>query len=113
MGFFDTYGAPSSSTKNSKANSTQDILKKAIDIQRSIINGKPVFNGKSKVRSWFKDDAFIPRVGQFTLFDKKSVYIGSADHNKVLTDFENALDKGEFDSFIKEVEKKKNGRLSK
>ena len=113
MGFFDTYGAPISASPARKAKTTQELLRQGIALQRSIINGKPVFNGKSKVRSWFKDDAFIPRVGQFTLFDKKAVYIGSADHNKVLTDFENALDNGEFDSFIKEVEKKKNGRLSK
>jgi len=113
MGFFDTYGAPSSLSKNSKAKTSKELLSQGIAIQRSIINGKPVFNGKSKVRSWFKDDAFIPRVGQFTLFDKKSVYIGSADRNKVLTDFEHALDKGEFDSFIKDIEKKKNGSVSK
>jgi len=47
------------------------------------------------------------------LFDKKYISIGSKDRNTVLTDFENALDKGEFDSFIKDIEKKKMVRASK
>ena len=113
MGFFDTQGAPISASPARKAKTTQELLRQGIALQRSIINGKPVHNGKSKVRSWFKDDAFAPRVGQFTLFDKKYISIGSKDRNTVLTDFEHALDKGEFDSFIKDIEKKKMVRASK
>jgi hypothetical protein len=113
MGFFDTYGAPISSSPARKAKTTQELLKQGIALQRGILNGKPVFNGKSKLRSWFRDGTFAPKVGQFTLFDKKSVHIGSTDHNKVLTDFEQALDRGEFDSFIKEIERKKMGKAVK
>jgi len=107
MGFFDTYGTPKSTTSTSKTKTTLELLKNSIAIQRGVINGKPVTKGKYKVKSWFANNKFTPKVGQFNLFDDKWISIGSSDHNTMLTDFENALYAGEFDSYIKDVERRK------
>ena len=108
MGFFDIYGTPSSAGTSSKSKTAKELIKDALNAQRKLLAGKPVYNGKSKVKSWFNGEKFSPKAGQFTLFDKKSVNVGNADSAKVLDDFEKALDAGEFDQFIRGVEAKRN-----
>lgn len=113
MGFFDTYSAPKQIGVAFKPKSVEQLLQDALESQRAILSGKTVYRGKSPVRSWFKDQMFAPKVGQYTLFDKKAVHIANADRAKVLADFEQALASGEFASYIKEVERKRKTRGSK
>jgi len=112
MGFFDTFGLPKSLKTSTKSKTTKNLIKEAISLQRKLLEGKPVTKGKSKVKSWFNGEKFTPKAGQFSLFDKEYVDVGTTDRYEVLDIFEKALDQGELNKYISSVEFRKKAKVT-
>lgn len=113
MGFFDTYGKPSN-IKADKKQTTEDMLEHDIEQQEKLLNGEVVLNGKGKpIRSWFRDGRFIPSVGIFGLFEGQAVAWKKGTEKAMLDSFKKSLSAGEFSSYIKIVDKKREENTAK
>ena len=113
MGFFDTYGKPSN-IKADKKQTTEDMLEHDIEQQEKLLNGEVVLNGKGKpIRSWFRDGRFIPSVGIFGLFEGQAVAWKKGTEKAMLDSFKKSLSAGEFASYIKIVDKKREENTAK
>ena len=107
MGFFDTYGKPSN-IKADKKQTTEEMLEQDIEQQERLLNGEPVLNGKGKpIRSWFRDGRFVPSVGIFGLFEGQAIAWKKGTEKAMLDSFKKSFHAGEFASYIKVVDKKR------
>jgi len=116
MSFFDIYGTPYA-LKPSKKQETGEMLTKNITDQEALLRGEEVMNAKGHIiRSWFRNGRFAPTIGIFGLFDGKALPFKKGTEEKMLSDFKKAYESGDFDSYIKEVDKKRqenNDKLAK
>ena len=113
MGFFDTYGKPSN-IKADKKQTTQEMLEHDIEQQEKLLNGETVLNGKDKpIRSWFRDGRFIPSVGIFGLFEGQAIAWKKGTEKAMLDSFKKSLADGDFASYIKIVDKKREDNTAK
>jgi hypothetical protein len=113
MGFFDTYGKPSS-IKADKKQTTEEMLADDIEQQEKLLNGEQVLNAKGKsIRSWFRDGRFVPSVGIFGFFDGQAIKWKKGAEKAMLESFKKSFQDGEFDSYIKEVDKKREANTAK
>lgn len=111
MSFFDTYGMPVT-LKPSKKLDTRDMLAKNITDQDALLRGEEVMNAKGKViRSWFRNGRFVPTIGIFGLFDGKVFGYKKGNEAKMLADFKKGFEAGDFDSYIKAVDKKRTDNI--
>ena len=107
MGFFDTYGKPAD-IKADKKQSTEEMLEHGIEQQEKLLNGEQVLNAKGEViRSWFRDGRFVPSVGIFGLFDGQAIPWKKGTEKAMLDAFKTSFKAGEFSSYIKVVDKKR------
>ena len=107
MGFFDTYGKPAS-IKADKKQTTEEMLEHDIEQQEKLLNGEQVLNAKGKsIRSWFRDGRFVPSVGIFGLFEGQAIAWKKGTEKAMLDSFKTSFKAGEFDSYIKIVDKKR------
>ena len=107
MGFFDTYGKPST-IKADKKLTTEEMLAQDIEQQEKLLNGETVLNAKGKpIRSWFRDGRFVPSVGIYGLFDGLAILWKKGTEKAMLESFKKSYKAGEFGSYIKIVDKKR------
>ncbi len=107
MGFFDTYGQPAE-IKADKKLETSEMLANGIEQQEKLLNKEEVLNAKGEsIRSWFRDGRFMPTIGIFGLFDGKGHQFKKGNEKEMLSAFKKAFEAGEFDSYIKVVDKKR------
>jgi len=107
MGFFDTYGQPAE-IKADKKLETSEMLANGIEQQEKLLNKEEVLNAKGEsIRSWFRDGRFMPTVAIYGLFDGKGHQFKKGNEKEMLSAFKKAFEAGEFDSYIKEVDKKR------
>jgi len=113
MGFFDTYGKPAS-IKADKKQTTEEMLEHDIEQQEKLLNGEQVLNAKGKsIRSWFRDGRFVPSVGIFGLFEGQAIAWKKGTEKAMLDSFKTSYKAGEFDSYIKVVDKKREENTAK
>jgi hypothetical protein len=113
MGFFDTYGKPAS-IKADKKQTTEEMLEHDIEQQEKLLNGEQVLNAKGKsIRSWFRDGRFVPSVGIFGLFEGQAIAWKKGTEKAMLDSFKTSFKAGEFDSYIKVVDKKREENTAK
>ena len=113
MGFFDTYGKPAS-IKADKKQTTEEMLEHDIEQQEKLLNGEQVLNAKGKsIRSWFRDGRFVPSVGIFGLFEGQAIAWKKGTEKPMLDSFKASFKAGEFDSYIKVVDKKREENTAK
>lgn len=113
MGFFDTYGQPAD-IKADKKLETGEMLANGIEQQEKLLNDEEVLNAKGEsIRSWFRDGRFMPTIGIFGLFDGKGHQFKKGNEKDMLSAFKKAYEAGEFDSFIKVVDKKRSENTAK
>ena len=113
MGFFDTYGKPAS-IKADKKQTTEEMLEHDIEQQEKLLNGEQVLNAKGKsIRSWFRDERFVPSVGIFGLFEGQAIAWKKGTEKAMLDSFKASFKAGEFDSYIKVVDKKREENTAK
>jgi len=113
MGFFDTYGKPAS-IKADKKQTTEEMLEHGIEQQEKLLNGEQVLNAKGKsIRSWFRDGRFVPSVGIFGLFEGQAIAWKKGTEKAMLDSFKASFKAGEFDSYIKVVDKKREENTAK
>jgi len=113
MSFFDTYGTPSE-IKPDKKLETREMLEKNIADQEKLLNGEDVKNAKGEtIRSWFRDGRFVPTISIFGLFGGKALPFKKGGESKMLADFKKAFNNGDFDSYISEVDKKRQENIKK
>ncbi len=116
MGFFDTYGKPAS-IKADKKQTTEEMLEHGIEQQEKLLNGEQVLNTKGEpIRSWFRDGRFVPSIGIFGLFDGQAISWKKGTEKAMLDAFKTSYKAGEFASYIKTVDKKReenNQKLAK
>jgi len=113
MGFFDTYGKPAS-IKADKKQTTEEMLEHDIEQQEKLLNGEQVLNAKGKsIRSWFRDGRFVPSVGIFGLFEGQAIAWKKGTEKAMLDSFKASFKAGEFDSYIKVVDKKREENTAK
>jgi len=107
MGFFDTYGEPEE-IKADKRLTTTEMLEHDIDQQERLLNGEEILNLKKKpIRSWFRDGRFVPSVGIWGLFEGKAIPWKKGTEKDMLASFKKSFMAGDFDSYIKVVDKKR------
>ena len=107
MGFFDTYGKPEE-IKADKRLTTEEMLEHDIDQQERLLNGEEILNLKKKpIRSWFRDGRFVPSVGIWGLFEGKAIPWKKGTEKDMLASFKKSFMAGDFDSYIKVVDKKR------
>jgi len=107
MGFFDTYGQPAE-IKADKKLETSEMLANGIEQQEKLLNNEEVLNAQGEsIRSWFRDGRFMPTIGIFGLFDGKGHQFKKGNEKEMLSAFKKAFEAGEFDSYIKVVDKKR------
>jgi hypothetical protein len=113
MGFFDTYGKPSD-IKADKKLTTEEMLEQDIEQQEKLLNGEVVLNAKGKsIRSWFRDGRFVPSVGIFGLFEGQAIAWKKGTEKTMLEIFKKSFNEGEFASYIKVVDKKREENTAK
>jgi len=107
MGFFDTYGQPAD-IKAAKKLETSEMLVNGIEQQEKLMNKEEVLNAKGDtIRSWFRDGRFMPSIGIFGLFDGKALAFKKGNEKDMLASFKKSFEAGEFNSFIKIIDKKR------
>lgn len=107
MGFFDTYGKPEE-IKADKRLTTEEMLEHDIDQQERLLNGEEILNLKKKpIRSWFRDGRFVPSVGIWGLFEGKAIPWKKGTEKDMLASFKKSFKAGDFNSYIKVVDKKR------
>ena len=113
MWFFDTYGKPDA-IKADKKLTTEEMLEQDIQQQEKLLNGEVVLNLKGKtIRSWFRDGRFVPSIGIFGLFDGKAIPWKKGTEKAMLDSFKSSFKAGEFASYIKVVDKKREDNNAK
>ena len=113
MGFFDTYGKPSD-IKADKKQTTEEMLENGIEQQEKLLNGEEVLNLKGEtIRSWFRDGRFVPSIGIFGLFDGQAIPWKKGTEKAMLDEFKTSFKAGEFASYIKVVDKKREDNTEK
>jgi hypothetical protein len=113
MGFFDTYGKPST-IKADKKQTTEQMLEHDIEQQEKLLNGEKLLNLKGKpIRSWFRDGRFVPSIGIFGLFDGQAISWKKGTEKAMLDSFKKSFEAGEFDSYIKIIDKKREANTAK
>ena len=113
MGFFDTYGKPAD-IKADKKQTTEEMIEYGIEQQEKLLNGEQVLNAKGEpIRSWFRDGRFVPSVGIFGLFDGQAIQWKKGTEKAMLDSFKTSYKAGEFASYIKEVDKKREANNAK
>ena len=113
MGFFDTYGKPST-IKADKKLTTEEMLAQDIEQQEKLLNGETVLNAKGKsIRSWFRDGRFVPSVGIFGLFEGQAIAWKKGTEKAMLDSFKKSFEAGDFVSYIKLVDKKREENTAK
>ena len=113
MGFFDTYGKPAD-IKADKKLTTEEMLEHGIEQQEKLLNGEEVLNLKGEpIRSWFRDGRFIPSIGIFGLFEGKAITWKKGTEKEMLASFKKSFEAGEFESFLKIVDKKREENTAK
>lgn len=113
MGFFDTYGKPAD-IKADKKQTTEEMLEHGIEQQEKLLNGEQVLNAKGEaIRSWFRDGRFVPSVGIFGLFDGQAIPWKKGTEKAMLDSFKTSYKSGEFATYIKEVDKKREANNAK
>ena len=113
MGFFDTYGKPSN-IKADKKQTTEEMLEHDIEQQEKLLNGETVLNLKGKsIRSWFRDGRFVPSVGIFGLFEGQAIAWKKGTEKAMLDSFKKSFKAGEFATYIKVVDKKREENTQK
>jgi len=113
MGFFDTYGKPTD-IKADKKLTTEEMLEQDIEQQEKLLNGETVLNAKGKsIRSWFRDGRFVPSVGIFGLFEGQAIAWKKGTEKAMLDSFKKSFKAGEFESYIKVVDKKREDNNAK
>jgi hypothetical protein len=65
------------------------------------------------IRSWFRDGRFFPSVGIFGLFDGQAIPWKKGTEKAMLDSFKTSFKAGEFDSYIKVVDKKREENTAK
>ena len=107
MGFFDTYGKPAD-IKADKKQTSEDMLLHDIEQQEKLLNGEAVLNAKGKsIRSWFRDGRFFPTIGIYSLFDGQAIPWKKGTEKAMLDSFKASFKAGDFSSYIKVVDKKR------
>lgn len=113
MGFFDTYGKPAT-IKADKKLTTEEMLAQDIEQQEKLLNGETVLNAKGKsIRSWFRDGRFVPSVGIFGLFEGQAIAWKKGTEKAMLEAFKKSYQAGDFASYIKAVDKKREENTAK
>ena len=113
MGFFDTYGKPDD-IKADKKLTTEEMLENGIEQQEKLLNGEEVLNNKDEpIRSWFRDGRFVPSIGIFGLFDGQAIKWTKGTQKAMLEDFKKSYQAGEFASYIKAIDKKREANTAK
>jgi hypothetical protein len=113
MGFFDTYGKPSA-IKADKKQTTEEMLEHGIEQQEKLLNGEQVLNAKNEpIRSWFRDGRFVPSIGIFGLFDGQAIPWKKGTEKAMLDSFKSSYKAGEFKSYIKDVDTKRENNNAK
>jgi len=113
MGFFDTYGKPAD-IKADKKQTTDEILENGIEQQEKLLNGEEVLNLKGEIiRSWFRDGRFVPNISIFGLFDGQAIPWKKGTEKAMLDAFKASFKAGEFSSYIKVVDKKREVNTAK
>lgn len=113
MGFFDTYGKPAD-IKADKKQTTEEMIEHGIEQQEKLLNGEQVLNAKGEpIRSWFRDGRFVPSVGIFGLFDGQAISWKKGTEKAMLDSFKTSYKAGEFSSYVKVVDKKREENTAK
>ena len=113
MGFFDTFGKPDA-IKADKKLTTEEMLENGIDQQEKLLNGEEVLNLKDEpIRSWFRDGRFVPSIGIFGLFDGQAIKWKKGTEKAMLESFKESYQAGDFASYIKAVDKKREANTAK
>ena len=113
MGFFDTFGKPDA-IKADKKLTTEEMLENGIDQQERLLNGEEVLNLKDEpIRSWFRDGRFVPSIGIFGLFDGQAIKWKKGTEKAMLESFKKSYQAGDFASYIKAVDKKREANTAK
>ena len=113
MGFFDTYGKPDA-IKADKKLTTEEMLEHGIEQQEKLLNGEVVLNNKDElIRSWFRDGRFVPSIGIFGLFDGQAIKWKKGTEKAMLEAFKKSYEAGEFATYIKAVDKKREENTAK
>jgi hypothetical protein len=113
MGFFDTYGTPSD-IKADKKLATDEMLAQGIEQQEKLLNGEEVLNAKGEMmRSWFRDGRLMPSIGIFGLFEGKALAFKKGAEKAMLASFKKSFEDGEFSSYIKIVDSKREANTAK
>jgi hypothetical protein len=113
MGFFDTFGKPDA-IKADKKLTTEEMLENGIDQQEKLLNGEEVLNLKDEpIRSWFRDGRFVPSIGIFGLFDGQAIKWKKGTEKAMLESFKKSYQAGDFASYIKAVDKKREANTAK
>ena len=113
MGFFDTYGKPDD-IKEDKKLTTEEMLEHGIEQQEKLLNDEEVLNLKGEpIRSWFRDGRFVPSIGIFGLFDGQAIPWKKGTEKAMLDSFKTSYKAGEFATYIKEVDKKREANNAK
>jgi hypothetical protein len=113
MGFFDTYGKPAD-IKADKKQTTEEMIEHGIEQQEKLLNGEQVLNAKGEpIRSWFRDGRFVPSVGIFGLFDGQAISWKKGTEKAMLDSFKTSYKAGEFASYVKVVDKKREENTAK
>jgi hypothetical protein len=113
MGFFDTYGKPAD-IKADKKQTTEEMIEHGIEQQEKLLNGEQVLNTKGEpIRSWFRDGRFVPSVGIFGLFDGQAIPWKKGTEKAMLDSFKVSYKAGEFSSYVKVVDKKREENTAK
>jgi hypothetical protein len=73
-----------------------------------------VLNNKNEpIRSWFRDGRFVPSIGIFGLFDGQAIKWKKGTEKAMLESFKKSYQAGEFASYIKSVDKKREENTAK
>ena len=113
MGFFDTFGKPDA-IKADKKLTTEEMLENGIDQQVKLLNDEEVLNLKGEpIRSWFRDGRFVPSIGIFGLFDGQAIKWKKGTEKAMLVSFKKSYEAGDFASYIKAVNKKREENTAK
>ena len=113
MGFFDTFGKPDA-IKADKNLTTEEMLENGIDQQVKLLNDEEVLNLKGEpIRSWFRDGRFVPSIGIFGLFDGQAIKWKKGTEKAMLESFKKSYEAGDFASYIKAVNKKREENTAK
>ncbi len=90
------------------------MIEHGIEQQEKLLNGEQVLNAKGEpIRSWFRDGRFVPSVGIFGLFDGQAISWKKGTEKAMLDSFKTSYQTGDFASYIKAVDKKREENTAK